>query len=140
MSGAAERKQELSSGLAPVDAWVGTNLGILKGVESIKGSTLLAHLTNTSNPTHANALGVSFKGEVTNFYSANRRMEDADKSQSVSAMCWEHECREGMLYCALRNGVVQQFSAQERVFQSECDFTGGGPEVGQMLGLGKHEE
>ena len=74
-----------------------------------------------------------------NYYSANCNLEDTDKSLSVCAMCWEHECRDGVLYCGLRNGVVQQFSAKELLFQSECDCTGG-PEEGMLVGLGKHEE
>lgn len=103
-------------------------------------------LTCTHSPTHSHALipqhtqGVSLaKGDVTNYYSANGALEDADRSQAVCCMCWEHEYKEGLLYCGLRNGLVQQFGAQEGIYQAECDCTGGA-EAGTFVGLGKHEE
>ena len=52
-------------------------------------------------------------------------------------MCWEHEARGQVLYCALRSGLVQRFSCQERQFQAECDCTGG---EGTFVGLGKQQE
>ncbi len=51
-------------------------------------------------------------------------------------MCWEGESRD-TLYCGRRDGIVQRFSCQDRLFSAECDCTGG---EGQFVGLGKHEE
>ena len=79
------------------------------------------------------------KGGVVNYYSANKTLEDAHKSECVCALCWEHDHREGLLFCGLKSGVVQQFDVQQGTFQAECDCTGG-PGQGTFVGLGKHEE
>ncbi len=52
-------------------------------------------------------------------------------------MCWEHEAEGEVLYCGLKNGLVQRFSCQGRVFEAECDCTGG---EGSFVGLGRHGE
>lgn len=81
-------------------------------------------------------VGVSLaNGEVTNYHHAS--LEVADRSQEVCAMCWEHSGKGEGLYCGLRNGVVQRFGCRERVFEAECDCTGG---EGTFVGLGKHQE
>ena len=69
--------------------------------------------------------------------SYHKSMETADRSQEVCAMCWEHGAEGEMLYCGLKNGLVQRFNCHERVFEAECDCTGG---KGVFVGLGKHEE
>ncbi len=82
--------------------------------------------------------GVSLSsGKAENFYS--KTLEEVHKSECVCALCWEHQCLDGLLYCGLRNGVVQQFDAKCGTFQAECDCTGG-PEMGTFVGIGKHEE
>ena len=73
-------------------------------------------------------------GEVTSYHHAS--LEMADRSQEVCAMCWEHDGEGEGLYCGLKNGVVQRFGCRERVFEAECDCTGG---EGTFVGLGKHE-
>lgn len=115
-------------GRKPVDVWVGTALGILKGM-----FTLLNFYQVLIPP-------LSFKGvslsshEVTNYHKC---LERSDVTQEVCAMCWEHGDRGETLYCGLKNGLVQRFSCRERVFEAECDCTGG---EGTFVGLEKHEK
>lgn len=73
--------------------------------------------------------------EVTSYY--HNSLETADRTQEVCAMCWEHEAEGEVLYCGLRNGMVQRFNCQGRVFEAECDCTGG---EGTFVGLGRHGE
>lgn len=64
-------------------------------------------------------------------------LSQADKSREVCAMCWEVGGPvTNTLYCALRNGRVQKFSCEERVFLAECDCSGDG---GVFIGLGRHD-
>lgn len=64
-------------------------------------------------------------------------LSQADKSREVCAMCWESGSDSThTLYCGLRNGRVQRFSCEERVFVAECDCSGDG---GAFVGLGRHD-
>lgn len=73
-------------------------------------------------------------GDVTSYHKC---MDTADKTQEVCVMCWEHEGQGEVLYCGLKNGLVQKFNCEERVFEEDSDCTGGD---GVLVGLGKHEE
>ena len=79
--------------------------------------------------------GVSLpSGEITSYHKC---LQTADKSQEVCAMCWEQAGVGQVLYCALRNGLVQRFDSEGRVFQAECDCSCGD---GVFVGLGKQQE
>lgn len=79
--------------------------------------------------------GVSLAtGEVTSYHKC---LESSDRTQEVCAMCWEDQAEGEVLYCALKNGLVQRFSCRERVFQAECDCTGG---EGTFVGVGMQEK
>ena len=64
-------------------------------------------------------------------------LSQADKTREVCTMCWESGgSSTDTLYCGLRNGRVQKFGCEERVFLAECDCTGDG---GVFIGLGRHD-
>ena len=50
-------------------------------------------------------------------------------------MCWEHGSR-SVLYCGLKNGRVQRFNCDERVFVAECDCS---VDDGAFVGIGRHD-
>lgn len=99
-----------------------------------------AHIIKLLPSPDSPSLSLSFKGvslsshEVTNYHKC---LERSDVTQEVCAMCWEHGDRGETLYCGLKNGLVQRFSCRERVFEAECDCTGG---EGTFVGLEKHEK
>ena len=62
-------------------------------------------------------------------------LSQTDRTTEVCAMCWEHDSTH-MLYCGLRNGNVQRFSCEGRVFEAECDCSSDG---GVLVGLGRHD-
>ena len=81
---------------------------------------------------------------MVNYCSANRSLEEVDKSEEVCVMCWDpshldNANNDPLLYCGLRNGLVQEFNVGTGLFQAECDCTGG-LDGGTLVGLGKHEE
>eukprot|EP00731_Ephydatia_muelleri_P028006 Em0019g879a len=94
---------------ASIDIWVGSNLGILKGV-SLESKKCLNYLP----------------GQLT--------LADMDKSREICAMCWEDGSKD-QIYMALRSGLVQCFSCVENRFTAECDCSGGD---GAFVGIGKH--
>ena len=64
-------------------------------------------------------------------------LSQTDKSREVCAMCWESGSGSThMLYCGLRNGTVQKFSCEDRIFIAECDCSSDG---GVFVGLGRHD-
>lgn len=78
-------------------------------------------------------------GKSTSYMPGSMTLSGADKSREVCAMCWEGGASASWtdtLYCALRNGRVQKFGCEERVFSAECDCSGNG---GVFVGLGRHE-
>jgi hypothetical protein len=94
------------------DIWVGTSLGILKGVSISRKETL-------------------------NFLPTGVSLSHTDKSRDILCMCWEHGGSKDQLYAGLRNGLVQCFDCNKNYFTAECKLTDG---RGHFVGLAKHEK
>ncbi len=93
--------------------------------------------TLSINTRDLHPLGVCLPtGRATNYLPASITLSQTDKRKEVTVMCWEDESHDA-LYCGRRDGIVQKFSCQDRLFTAECDCTGG---EGQFVGLGKHNE
>jgi len=68
----SERANTRAGGRDPIDIWIGTTLGILKGAS------------------------LSSK-QCTNFLPGSLSLSQTDKSKEICVMCWEHQSQEKVL-------------------------------------------
>ena len=74
-------------------------------------------------------------GKTTTYMPGSMALSEADRAREVCAICWEYGSR-SVLYCGLKNGRVQRFNCDERIFVAECDCS---VDDGVIAGLGRHD-